>query len=451
MSLGPPRNGSPLRRVFKNLALLLSGRTLGAVLALASLALMARALGPANLGVVVLIHTYVLAVRGLLNFKMFEAIIRYGVPALEDGHTEALRRLLRTSASMDVVSALAGTAVSALGATIGGHLLGLDEDQAFLAVLYSATLLLSGTGTAKGALRLFDRFDILGIALVVGPLVRLSGVLIAFSQDAGVGGFAAAWALALAAEYLLLNIFGWRELGRRIKEPLWPGRAILEIHHYHRNFWRFVWVVYWQSTLDLVPKHFSTLFVGALLGSGEAGMFRVARAFSDVLSKSAVLLRQVLFPDLTRLRHQGGRGFFRFFTRVVIIVGIPALALASAAAVFAEPLLSLTVGEEYGPAAPLMSLLLFASALELVGATLRPAGYAVNRAGAMLRNQLLATVVYAIVFLVGTRSLGLVGPGIAACALMAVSVLGMGWVLNDALRSAPPLQPGSGDRGRRAI
>lgn len=451
MSLEPSRNGNPLRRVFKNLGILLSGRTLGALLALVSLAVTVRALSPANLGIVVLIHTYVLTIRGLLNFKMFEAIIRYGVPALEDGNTEGLRRLLRTSASIDLASALTGAAVAASGAMIGGHLLGLDADQAYFAVLYSATLLLSGTTTAKGTLRLFDRFDILGTVLVAGPLVRLSGVLVASSQGAGVGGFAVAWALALAAEYLLLNIFGWRELVRRIQGTMWPGRAILDIHRDHRDFWQFVWVVYWQSTLDLVPKHVSTLMVGALLGPGEAGMFRVARAFSSVLSKPAVLLRQALFPDLTRLWHQGDRGFFRFLSRVVIIVGIPALALASAAAVFAEPLLSLIAGEEYGPAAPLMSLLLFAAVLELIGATLRPAGYAVSRAGAMLRIQVLATVIYAGVFLLGAHTLGLVGPGIAACALMAVSVLGMVWVLNEALRFAPPLKPGSGAGDRRAI
>ena len=50
---------------------------------------MARALGPTEFGMLVLMQTYVLLIRGLLNFKQFQAIIRYGVPAHDAGDTRA--------------------------------------------------------------------------------------------------------------------------------------------------------------------------------------------------------------------------------------------------------------------------------------------------------------------------------------------------------------------------
>jgi O-antigen/teichoic acid export membrane protein len=74
-----PAAHNPMRRVLGNFGLLLRGRGIGALMALAATALMARALGPAEFGLVILIHTYVVLVRGLLNFKQFLAIVRYGV------------------------------------------------------------------------------------------------------------------------------------------------------------------------------------------------------------------------------------------------------------------------------------------------------------------------------------------------------------------------------------
>ncbi len=77
-------------RALTNFGRLLRGRGVGAVCAVAATALMANALPPAEFGLVVLLHTYVLVIRGLLNFRTFEAIVRYGIPLQVAGDTARL-------------------------------------------------------------------------------------------------------------------------------------------------------------------------------------------------------------------------------------------------------------------------------------------------------------------------------------------------------------------------
>ena len=101
-----------MRRVLGNLGYLLRGRGIAAVMLLVATALMARALGPAEFGLVVLIHTYVVLVRGLLNVKQFLAIVRYGMPALDADDPRTLRRLIAVCWRVDRFACITATVVA---------------------------------------------------------------------------------------------------------------------------------------------------------------------------------------------------------------------------------------------------------------------------------------------------------------------------------------------------
>lgn len=109
---------------------------------------------------------------------------------------------------------------------------------------------------------------------------------------------------------------------------------------------------------------------------------------------------------------------------------------------FGELFPAITLGDEYRKAADLLTILLLAAALELLGAALRRAGYAMNKAGAMLHVQVWASAAYVIVFVTGVQWFGLIEPGLAACALMLVSLVGMTRVLRHG-RTTPALSGGA--------
>ncbi len=115
------------------------------------------------------------------------------------------------------------------------------------------------------------------------------------------------------------------------------------------------------------------------------------------------------------------------------LMGVPALGLAVVSAWWGDALLAATVGADFAPAAGVLTWLIAAATLELAAAPLRPAGYALGVAKAMLGIQALASVLFIAAFQLLTPSLGLAAPGIATLMLWATSLAGMAWTVRRAL------------------
>jgi O-antigen/teichoic acid export membrane protein len=231
------------------------------------------------------------------------------------------------------------------------------------------------------------------------------------------------WGVAFAGGHLYMLVRGLKELKRHVDNSLWSGFHWRELKQPAKGFWNFVGVVYWQTGIDLLPKHVSVLLAGNLLGPAAAGLFRLAREFSTVLTQPAVALREVLFPDLTRSFHAEDGGIHSIPFKTSLIAGLAGLAVVLFSVVFGEYLLGI-IGEDYTPAASLLSLLLLAATFDLASAPLRAAAYAMGKAGSVLRIHIAGIISYIVLFFVMTPLTGLTGPGWAAI-LASLFALGM--------------------------
>ncbi len=426
-----------MRRVLGNFGLLVRGRGIAAVMSLGATALMARGLGPTEFGVVVLIQAYALLMRGLLNFRAFEAVIRYGVPAHDAGDTRTLRRLIKVCRRVDRRASLAATALALIVAPLIGPSLGMERDHVILLAAYSLVLLTTGNSTAGGILRLFDQFDTLGRLMTIGPTIRFFGVVIAWWFDSPLPVFVAILAFAYATENLYGSWRGRHEYRTRIgRSP--EGESVGDARMAEFSGLRpFMWVTYWQSNMDLVPKHLATVLAGLLLGSAEAGLLRLARELSSTLAKPAVLIRQVVFPDLTRSWHQGSAAFDLIAYRTALLGGGFGLLFVMASFFFGDELLGALVGKAFIAAAPLLTLMLLAATFDLTASPLRSAAYAIGHAGHVLRMYAGSTALYIALFALFTSWMGLIGAGVAACIAAALPPLGIAILIRRRDRNRP--------------
>ena len=423
-----PGGLSPLRRAAKNFGKLLRGKGIAAVLEMFTVAILARSLTPANFGNIVLVQTYVLVVRELLNFKVFEAIIRFGVPMVEANDTNAFKKLIRLTMSIDTLSALTASVVAICAAPLVAKILGWDENLAWVAMLYSSVLLLFAFGTAKGVLRLYDRFDILGRHLVIGPVLRLIGVSVVMLWKPEVLWFVLVLTLATIGGNLYVNVRGWAELRRQQTGFTLKKLSVKGWQADFPGLRGFISVVYWQANVDMFPKQLATLLAGMLLGSQGAGLLRLASEITKILSKPGELLQQVLFPDLVRMWNKAATGFATLLKRSLVISAGYGLVFVVAAWLGGGLVLGGAFGEDYAQAAPLLSLLMLATTFELLATVLRSAGYAMGYAGKILRLHVTSSVIYLLIFALLTPYMGLTGPGIASCIAAAVPLCGI-WLL----------------------
>ncbi|MFT7620713.1 MAG: O-antigen/teichoic acid export membrane protein [Planctomycetota bacterium] len=406
---------SPMRRVIGNFGFLMRGRGIAAVMTLGATALAARSLGSAEFGRVILILTYALLIRGLLKIRLFEAIVKFGVPSHDAGDHTTLRRLVHACKRVDHLTSIIATVAAVLMAPFIGPLINLDQEHVVMLTGYSLVLLTSGVGTANGLLRLFDQFDVLGRQMTISPAIRLVGLGLACWFDSPVIVFICIFALASVSEDLYLKWSGRREYLKRVGEPV-KGENVGDAKLAEfPGLGRFLWITYWQSNVDLVPRQVSIMLAGYLLGPAEAGLLRLARQFSTLLSKPATLLRQVVFLDLTRSWNEKSDNFKLVTYRTALLGGALGLCFVAAGYFFGDDFLRALVGEEFTAAAPVLTLMLLAATFDLVASSLRSAAYAMGKAGNVLRIYAVSAAIYLAFFLAFTSWLGLIGAGIAAC------------------------------------
>ena len=429
---------SPMRRILGNFALLLRGRGIAAVMSFGAMALMARALGPAEFGMVVLIETYALLARGLFSFKQFQGIVRYGVPLHDANDTHALQRLLSICRRIDLYACIISTILALILAPLIGPLIGMEPNHVTLLTAYSLVLLATGNNTAIGILRLFDQFDILGRQMTVGPAITFVGVAFAWWFDSPMPVFVAVLAFAYVTENLYLSWCGRREYRQHFDKPVAGGMVSLAGMSQFPGLRHFLWVTYWQSNVDLVPKRIALMLTGYLLGATEAGLFRLARQISSLLSKPATLIRQVIFPDLTRSWHQGSDDFKLIAYRTALIGAGAGLLLTLVGYFFGDVILETLFGKEFVGAAGLLTLLLLAGSLDLAAASLRSAAYAIGHAGKVLRLHILSALIYLVLFVSLIPRMGLIGAGWATCIAAALPTIAMAILIRQSTRGVNP-------------
>jgi O-antigen/teichoic acid export membrane protein len=421
----PTPNHNPMHRVLGNFWILIRGRGAAAIMAFGATALMARALGPVEFGLVVLIHTYAMLIRALLDFGTADAIVRFGVPAHDASDNHTLGKLLKVCRRIDKQASITAALLAWLAAPFVGPAIGMDSQHVLMLMAYSTVLLTPGAGSAAGLLRLNDRFDIGGRQMTIAPSIRFLGVIIAWGLEAPIEAFVAVWGAAYVAENVYLLWQAKHKYRVQIKQAL-AGVSLKDASLKDFDGLRhFIWVTYWQSNIDLLPKHLTTLLVGHLLGPAEAGLLRLAKEIASALSRPALLIRQVVFTDLTRAWNEGSASFDVVAYRTAILGGALGMVFVALSYFFGAYLLGGLLGAEYIAAKDVLTWMLLAATLDLATSPLLSGLYAMGHAMKTLRITLVSTAIYLLMFVFLTRELGLIGAGLAATAGATFTLIGM--------------------------
>jgi len=357
-----------VRRIFGNLGLLVSGKAGAGLISLAYLVIAARALGPRDYGVLVLMHGYVTAVAGIVEFPGWHAIVRFGAQAIEARDDDRLLRLLRFAGAIEVAGGVASVLVAAMLAPVIGPHLGWPPDAQRLAAPYALAVLGTIRATPAGYLQLLGRFDLLGMHNLVAPLVRLVGASIALLIGTGLGGFLVAWLMAALAECAVmwgLGIWSARRQLRssRLLGPIRGSRAE------NPGLLRFMLAANADVTFSELSGRIVPLVIGWTLGPASAGIFAVAQRATVILQQPAQILGQAAYREFAQLIAIGGEG--RAVRRAALhsasIAMLAAVPIVGLALLAGKPFAILLGGRAYASAAGLIGILAAARLLLLIG------------------------------------------------------------------------------------
>jgi O-antigen/teichoic acid export membrane protein len=445
----PHAVGPIFRRVVANAGKLLGGRTVNAVLGLAYIALGARSLGVHDFGALVLIHAFAQFLGDVVKFQSWQTLLQYGAAPLAEGRKADFQRVLKFTVALDVLSSLGGVLIGVCGAMLFADRLGWSAALGPAAALYTLSVVFMVPAAATGVLRLFDRFDVMAGQIMAVSVVRLAGSVVAFALDAPLPVFLAVWAAGTAVGFVMLAIAAWGELRRRDllsgfswQRPLDAGAP---------GAWRFAWATNFNATVSVAFTHLVTLMVGALLGPADAALWRIGRQVADAIAKPAKLLIPALYPELARLR--AGRGEAAMW-RLAWHVGLAAsglgVVLFTVSAFAGEPLLRLTMGADYAPAAGVMTWQVAAAVVGLLTLPLESLAISLGHAGGTVWVRLGVALCYAAVLPTLVGQFGIDAAGAALVVASVALALGMFWLLMghrkrpeslQEIEPTPPLEP----------
>lgn len=393
----------------------MGGKAGAGVLSLAYLIIAARALGPSDYGVLVLVHGYVIAVCGIISFPVAQAIVRYGAQAQQDGAPRRLAMLLRFGGRVELIGGIAAVAAAALLAPLVGPRLGWSAAAMTLALPYSLAALGSVRSTPAGYLQLLGRFDLLGLHTLVAPGVRLIGAGVAAIMGWGLEAFLLIWLAAALSEFAALWIMGLWFAHSHIGDDLRQSEAG-NIVTDNPGIWRFLIASNADVTLSELAGRLAPLIVGWIMGPAAAGMFAIAQRATVLIAQPAQILGYTSYAELARLvaAGHGGAPLRHALGRVVGIALLACVPVIAIVALFPTPIVKLIAGPAYAAAAGLMVMLVIARAIALVGPPCSAALSAMGRPGWSMSANLFASLIFLPVLPPLLHSFGLAGAGIQA-------------------------------------
>ena len=404
------------RRVFKNSAMLTAGKLYTALAGLVYLALATRALGAHNFGVLILIHAYAVAIRDFITLKTSQCVVRYGALCLERNAREDFQKLVKFTMLLDLGFCLAGALAGMLAVPLVGPWFGVTPELVPAATIYCLMILFNFKTTSLGLLRLFDRFDLIALMLMLVPTIRLAGACIAFLYYQHVSAFLFFWFSAGALQCFATVWFGWREFSRRgfgkdmnlsMKHLIRPHEGIIS----------FIWASHINRTLLTSSVHIATLIVGAMSGPATAGLFKIAQESAAVLIKPAQLFTETVYPEMTKI------AVTKQFNRLWNVIRHSALVGGAIAGfilllvfLFGQSLLGLFFGAEFVSAYDVLVLLMIGAAITMTSFALEPALFSIGRPEVSMHIRVFTTILNIAVLVLLLPKIGLAGAGIAAIA-----------------------------------
>ena len=402
-------------RIFKGLGLVLGGKAGAGLISLVYLIIAARALGPRNYGILVLVHGYVTAVCGVVEFPAWQAIVRYGAEAAAEDSPHRLARLLRFGAAVELFGGVAAILTAmALAPFVGPHLGWPPETVAF-AVPYSFAVLGSVRSAPAGYLQLIDRFDLIGLHNLVQPIIRLVGASMALLMGWGIHGFLIAWLCAAIAEFAVLWGMGvWcahRRLGSILRQPR-QGSATSD----NPGIWRFLVASNADVTLSELAGRIAPLIVGWVLGPATAGLFAIAQRATVIIAQPAQILGNTAYAELARMvaAGEGGSPLRKTLLRVIGVALAAAGPVVIIAALFPTPIITLLGGSAFKAAGGIMVVLIAARMIAVIAPPCSSALSAMGYPALSMSANLFASLIFLPVLPWLLNQAGLMGAGLQA-------------------------------------
>ena len=431
-------NGDPrVQKLLRNASYLFSGNALASLCGFAQAIVLARALGTDGYGLLAVVIAFVTTVNQVVDIRMWESVTKFVGDDHARGDHGRARATVKLAYLVDGGTGVLAFALVAALAPFAATRFVHHPEAARDVVLYAGTLLVATVNdTSMALLRVFDRFHWLSIERVGSAALRLAALwAVAASTRALTPVLAAYVAVELVRGAVLLALgLSAARTGLATPGPdhlgLLRGRL--------GEFWRFTASNAATNVLTLVTRQVDILILSAVSTPREAGLYRMAKNFGQLILRLTDPVYHAIYPELVRLESSAPaemRAFIARSMRVVLVVVVP----AGLVIILGAPLiLSRAVWPEWLAAAWPLRIVVAGALIHGVFLWSRPLALATGRPGLSVLGQAAGAITLVASSYLLVPPFGAVGSAVTFLLTSAVTV---GIVATGAVRPRPRPRP----------
>lgn len=375
-----PQGQAGLKRIFANLAHLLGGKAAAGIISLGYLAIVPRALGAHDYGILVMVHGFVMLIASIVTFSGWHVIVHFGAQALNAGDHPRLMKIVRSMVMVEFALGLIAIGVAIGIAPIVGPKMGWSPEALSFVGIYSLAIITCIRATSQGLVQLVRRVDLLGKAQVISPLIRLFGAIAIWLAGGGLKAFLALWLAAAIIEGIAIWLLGfWAVQKVRGSEPLLG--PIGGVRSENEGFLKFAT----STNIDITLRDFAPaivpLIVGWLLGPAAVGLLSLAQRAMVIFQHPAKILGNSafsVFVELVTVRNFNK--LRRIVLRTNLIMFAAAMPILLIVYIFSDKFIMLLGGASFSNGGQLMFMLAVGQAIYLANPTFAAALTALGRA-----------------------------------------------------------------------
>ncbi|MDE0292197.1 MAG: oligosaccharide flippase family protein [Candidatus Dadabacteria bacterium] len=389
------------RQFMKNVSWLVIAKSVPSAANIVEMIVLARVLGVELFGLLTLIIAYVKVVSSLVDFRVWESVVKYVGEFLEKNESDNALSMIKFSYMIDAAAGLLAFGVCLLLAGVANEIFIKSSEGFDLVLIFSLTLIVASVNTTSEALfRVFDKFKTIVFVQSAKSVFKLGSVLAALYMGYGIRGVLAAYVAVSFFEFVLTQIVVNRILREKGLHSWLSSKVGLLSHRMKEIAW-FLLNTSFNATLTIANEgKIAVLILGYFFGSGAAGLYKIARAVIKVVNRITDPLHEAVFPKLvsfsTSNLYDRFAEILKFSVRSLLKLIVPVLIIVL---LFTEQIIGLIFGGQYVPASDTMRVL--AVAVLFTGSTfwLTPLLLAIGRPGLRTAVSTFKVLLYLILLL----------------------------------------------------
>lgn len=380
-------------RLLKNASWLVSGNAIAAFLGLINIALTARILGVETFGIFALITTYVAILDRLVNFQIWQALIKYGSAAILENNQIRLRQLIKFCVFLDAGSAIAGAIIGMLAAPIVAHYLNFNANQTNLLLIFNIITLSHVTGVPTAILRLYNKYRSLAFQNVFSSAIALLGLACVWLGEGALSHVLMVYGISQIAGNIYLILNGRQALRAEGLAHIWSV-SLQDVRVINPDILKFIFFTNVESSVRVIRQ--LDIFIIKLILSVEAvSIYRIARRLADTMSTAIDPFFHAIYPELAKFFVEKNRRKFDILMiqSSVLVTGF-SLCVFIGFIVFGRYFINLAFGEEFSQVYPIAIICILGMVVWAASHPLSPALYAMGQVKTAYYIHLFTALIY---------------------------------------------------------